>query len=80
VQDLLRQRIFGLACGYEDANNVARLLGDQPHKLAVSQACTINRIADYHVSSREAGGCDGQTQHKNGHREMCRRMCGGRWG
>ncbi|MDH4209249.1 MAG: IS1380 family transposase [Anaerolineae bacterium] len=37
VRDLLRQRIFGLACGYEDANDAARLANDPLHKLAVGR-------------------------------------------
>lgn len=37
VRDLLRQRIFGLACGYEDANDAARLADDPLHKLAVGR-------------------------------------------
>lgn len=37
VRDLLRQRIFGLACGYEDANDAARLTDDPLHKLAVGR-------------------------------------------
>lgn len=37
VRDLLRQRIFGLACGYEDANDAARLADDPLHKLVVGR-------------------------------------------
>ena len=37
VRDLLRQRIMGLACGYEDANDAARLANDPLHKLAVGR-------------------------------------------
>jgi hypothetical protein len=37
LRDLLRQRIFGLACGYEDANDAARLADDPLHKLAVGR-------------------------------------------
>jgi hypothetical protein len=37
VRDLLRQRIFGLACGYEDGNDAARLADDPLHKLAVGR-------------------------------------------
>ncbi len=37
MRDLLRQRIIGLACGYEDANDAARLAGDPLHKLAVGR-------------------------------------------
>jgi len=37
LRDLLRQRIFGLACGYEDANDAARLADDPLYKLAVGR-------------------------------------------
>lgn len=37
VRDLLRQRIFGLVCGYEDANDAARLADDPLHKLALGR-------------------------------------------
>jgi hypothetical protein len=37
VRDLLRQRIVGVACGYEDANDAARLAEDPLHKLAVGR-------------------------------------------
>jgi len=37
VRDLLRQRIIGLACGYEGANDAARLADDPLHKLAVGR-------------------------------------------
>jgi hypothetical protein len=37
VRDLLRQRIFGVACGDEDANDAARLADDPMHKLAVGR-------------------------------------------
>ena len=32
LRDLLRQRIFGLACGYADCNDAARLVDDPIHK------------------------------------------------
>jgi hypothetical protein len=37
VAELLRQRIFGLCCGYEDANDAARLGDDPVHKLLVGR-------------------------------------------
>lgn len=37
VRELLQQRVFGLACGYEDANDAARLAHDPMHKLAVGR-------------------------------------------
>jgi len=33
VFELMRQRVYGLACGYEDANDAARIGGDPIHKL-----------------------------------------------
>src|SRR5712691_1677957 len=35
--ELLRQRVFGLACGYADCNDAARLAGDAIHKLLVGR-------------------------------------------
>jgi hypothetical protein len=37
IQDLVRQRVFGLACGYEDGNDAARLADDPLHKPAVGR-------------------------------------------
>ena len=37
LRDLLRQRIFGLACGYADCNDAARLADDVIHKLVVGR-------------------------------------------
>jgi len=34
VRDLVRQRVFGLACGHEDGNDAARLAHDPMHQLA----------------------------------------------
>ena len=33
LTDLMRQRIYGLGCGYEDANDAARIGTDPMHKL-----------------------------------------------
>src|SRR2546425_5341456 len=35
--ELLRQRLFGLACGYADCNDAARLADDAIHKLLVDR-------------------------------------------
>ena len=35
--DLLRQRLFGLACGYPDCNDAARLADDPIHKLLLDR-------------------------------------------
>jgi hypothetical protein len=37
LRDLLRQRIFGLACGYADCNDAARLADDPIHKLLLER-------------------------------------------
>jgi hypothetical protein len=35
--DLVRQRVFGIACGYEDCNDAGRLAGDPMQKLLVDR-------------------------------------------
>lgn len=37
VEELLRQRVFGIACGYPDANDSARLAADPIHKLLLGR-------------------------------------------
>ncbi len=37
VQELLGQRIFGIACGYPDANDAARLADDPVHKMLLGR-------------------------------------------
>src|SRR5881397_3773022 len=37
LRDLVRQRVFGLACGYADCNDVARLVDDPIHKLLLDR-------------------------------------------
>jgi len=37
LRDLLRQRVFGLACGYADCNDAARLIDDPIHKLVLDR-------------------------------------------
>ena len=37
VEELLAQRIFGIACGYADANDAARLAEDPVHKMLVGR-------------------------------------------
>ena len=37
LRDLLRQRVFGLACGYADCNDAARLVDDPIHKLVLDR-------------------------------------------
>ena len=37
LRDLLRQRVFGFACGYADCNDAARLAADPIHKLLLER-------------------------------------------
>lgn len=37
VHDLVRQRLFGLACGYEDCNDAQRLSGDPMHRFLLDR-------------------------------------------
>ena len=37
LRDLVRQRVFGLACGYADCNDAARLADDPIHKLLLDR-------------------------------------------
>ena len=37
LQELLAQRIFGIACGYPDANDSARLAADPIHKMLLDR-------------------------------------------
>ena len=37
VSDLLRQRVYALACGYEDCNDATRLIDDPMHRLLLDR-------------------------------------------
>jgi hypothetical protein len=37
IEDLVRQRVFAIACGYEDCNDAARLGADPMHKLLLER-------------------------------------------
>ena len=37
IEDLVRQRLFGIACGYADANDAARLTEDPIHKMMLDR-------------------------------------------
>ena len=37
IEDLVVQRVFGIACGYPDANDAARLAADPMHKLLLDR-------------------------------------------
>jgi hypothetical protein len=53
IGDLLRQRIFGIACGYADGNDAARLGNDPIHKLLLDRdAITGAMLASQPTLSR----------------------------
>lgn len=53
VRDLLRQRLFGIACGYADANDAARLADDPIQKLLLERdALTGAMLASQPTLSR----------------------------
>ena len=53
VRDLLRQRLFGIACGYADGNDAARLANDPIHKLLLDRdAITGAMLASQPTLSR----------------------------
>ena len=53
IRDLLRQRIFGIACGYADGNDAARLGSDPIHKLLLDRdAITGAMLASQPTLSR----------------------------
>ena len=51
MEELLRQRIFGIACGYADANDAARLAEDPVHKMLVGRV-SDRRTTTWHRSRR----------------------------
>ncbi len=53
VRDLMRQRLFGIACGYADGNDAARLGADPIHKLLLDRdALTGAMLASQPTLSR----------------------------
>ena len=57
LDDLFAQRVYGVACGYEDANDAARLAGDPIHKLLLGRdAITGAALASQPTLSRFENG------------------------
>ena len=57
LEDLFAQRVYGLACGYEDANDAARLADDPIHKLLLGRdAITGDALASQPTLSRFENG------------------------
>jgi hypothetical protein len=72
--ELLRQRIHGLACGYPDANDAARLEADPIHKLLVGHDPLSGRdLASQPTLSRFENAADPQALYRMG-MELARRV------
>ena len=57
LEEMLAQRVYGVACGYEDANDAARLGDDPIHKLLVGRdAITGEALASQPTLSRFENG------------------------
>ncbi|QQR55702.1 MAG: IS1380 family transposase [Candidatus Melainabacteria bacterium] len=52
LQDLLRQRIYAIAAGYEDANDASSLRYDPMHKLVLGRATSDRNLASQPTISR----------------------------
>jgi hypothetical protein len=67
VRELLQQRVFGLACGYEDGNDAARLADDPLHKLAVGRdPLTGAALASQPTVSRFENAVDPRSLYRSG--------------
>jgi hypothetical protein len=65
--ELLRQRIHGLACGYPDANDAARVAADPIHKLLVGRDPVAGRaLASQPTLSRFENGAGPQALYRMG--------------
>jgi hypothetical protein len=65
--ELLRQRIHGLACGYPDANDAARLAGDPMHKMLVGRDPVAGRdLASQSTLSRFENAAGPQALYRMG--------------
>src|SRR5215207_1162119 len=67
LEDLVAQRIFGLACGYPDANDADRLADDPIQKLLLGRdPVTGERLASQPTISRFENGAASQTLYEMG--------------
>jgi hypothetical protein len=59
ISDLIRQRVYAIACGYPDGNDAARLSGDPVHKLLVGgDPVGASDLASQPTLSRFENGAD----------------------
>jgi hypothetical protein len=67
LRDLIRQRVFGIACGYADCNDAARLADDPIHKLLVDRdPWSGEALASQATLSRFENGLDRKALYRLG--------------
>ena len=68
IRDLVQQRVFGIACGYEDCNDSARLATDPVQRLLMERDPLTGRLlASQPTLSRFENQVDGRSLVKMGH-------------
>lgn len=68
IRDLIQQRVFGIACGYEDCNDSARLATDPVQRLLMERdPLTGKSLASQPTLSRFENQVDGRSLVKMGH-------------
>lgn len=68
IRDLVQQRVFGIACGYEDCNDSARLATDPVQRLLMDRdPVTGQLLASQPTLSRFENQVDGRSLVKMGH-------------
>lgn len=68
VRELLAQRVYGIACGYEDCNDSARLAADPLHRLLLDRDPLAGAaLASQPTLSRFENGADARTLVRMGH-------------
>jgi len=67
IEEILKQRIYGVACGYEDANDAARLSKDPIHKMLLDRdPITGLDLASQSTLSRFENAADPRTLYNMG--------------
>jgi hypothetical protein len=67
IEEILQQRVFGIACGYADGNDAARLSEDPVHKLLVGrEALGEETLASQPTLSRFENGVDRKALYRMG--------------
>ena len=68
IRDLVQQRVFGIACGYEDCNDSARLSSDPVQRLLMDRDPNTGQLlASQPTLSRFENQVDGRSLVKMGH-------------